>query len=44
MTIFKHFVILSAPLSPANDNVRQLITYANLEPFKRRRMQRPRPS
>jgi hypothetical protein len=45
LTIFKHFVILSAPSkSPLNDNIRRRITYANLEPFKRRRMQRPRPS
>jgi len=45
VTSFKHFVILSAPsVSPANDNVRRIVTYANLEPFKRRRMQRPRSS
>ena len=45
MTIFRYFVILSAPSrSPLNDNVRKSITYANLEPFRRRRMQRPRPA
>jgi hypothetical protein len=45
MTIFKHFIILSAPsISPANDNLRRIVTIANLEPFNRRRMQRPRPS
>jgi hypothetical protein len=43
LTIFKHFVILSAPSkSPLNDNLRRSITHANLAPFKRRRMQRPR--
>jgi hypothetical protein len=45
MTIHKHFIILSiAAISPANDNLRRIVTYANLEPFKRRRMQRPRSS
>ena len=37
MTIFKHFVILSAPSqSLLDDDIRRIITQANLAPFKRR--------
>jgi hypothetical protein len=44
LTIYKHFVILSAAARSANEHVlaaRRLVTYANLAPF---RLARPRPN